>query len=540
MRLNEDHAMIQSGHTPTRRQLLTMIGNAAGATAMVQAMSSMGLAAESDYRGPVELGGSRRGAKVVVLGAGLAGLTAAFELRRAGYEVRVLEYQNRGGGRCWTISGGDSFTEIGGDRIECSFTSGYLNPGPWRLPIHHYAVFDYCRKFGVPLQPFVMKNNKAYLHNSKAFDGRPQRIGDIETDVRGYVSELLAKSLRQGALDEAVGAEDQEMLLEGLKDWGVLDKDYRYVKSDAVGEHRGWDVLPGAGLMPEKEPSSPIALGPLLNSKLWRDLYAFNEYLHAPAMFEPVGGMARIADAFTERTRDLIRFNARVVRIAQQDDQVTVHYEDREGGGEMLEETADWCVCTIPLSILTQLDVDVSEAKKKAIAAVPYSSAYKVALEFRRRFWEEDEWIAGGITYTDLPIVQIAYPSYNFFDRGPGVIQAAYDTYTARKNYTYSFSALTHQERVMAALEFGSRIHPQYKKEFLSGVSCAWHRIPWTLGCYGQWTEELRAQHYRTLCEIDDRVVLAGEHCSHLPAWQEGAILSGLDAIRRLDQRENA
>ena len=527
-------------YMPTRRQLLTMIGQTAGATAMYQAMSSMGFAATSDYQGPVKLAGAKTGRKVVILGAGLAGLTAAYELRKAGYEVKVLEYQNRGGGRSWTINGGDSFTELGGHEVDCKFTSGYLNPGPWRLPIHHYALFAYCKKFNVALQPFIMKNNKAYLHNSQAFEGKPQRIGDVEADVRGYTSELLAKSLRQGALDESVSAEDQEKLLEGLKGWGVLDRNYRYVKSDELGSHRGWDVLPGGGLMPKEESSSPIAFGPLLNSHLWHQLYAFNEYDHAPALFEPVGGMGKLGDAFTEKTRDLIRFNARVFKIEQGENQVTVHYEDRTGGSDTYSEKADWCICTIPLSILSQLEVDVSDAKKKAIAAVPYASAFKVALEFKRRFWEQDEWIMGGISYTDLPIVQIAYPSYNMFSDGPAVVQAAYDTYTAGKNYTYSFNTLTPQERILAALEFGSQIHPQYKEEFISGTSCAWHRIPWTLGCYGQWTEDLRAQHYDTLCEIDGRIVLAGEHCSHIPAWQEGAILSGLDAIRRLDARENA
>ncbi len=526
--------------TPTRRQLLTMIGHAAGATAMYQAMTSMGFAATSDYTAPVELGGAKNGTKVVILGAGVAGLTAAYELRNAGYQVKVLEYQDRGGGRCWTINGGDSFTELGGEEVTCDFTSGYLNPGPWRLPIHHYAVFDYCRKLGVELEPFIMKNNKAFLHNSQAYDGKPQRIGDVETDIRGHTSELLAKSVQQGALDEQLSLEDQEKLLEGLKGWGVLDKDYRYVTSDALGGHRGWEVLPGGGLMPEKKPTSPMEFGPLLHSDLWQMLYTFNDYGHAPAMFQPVGGMGKIGDAFTEATRDLIRFNSRVFKIEQGEDQVTVHYEDREGSGETYQETADWCICTIPLSVLAQLEVDVSDAKKKAIAAVPYASAFKVALEFKRRFWEQDEWIAGGISYTDLPIVQIAYPSYGYFSDGPGVVQAAYDTYTAGKNYTYSFNTLSPEQRIEAALEFGSQIHPQYREEFLSGTSCAWHRVPWTLGCYGQWTEELRAAHYETLNEIDGRIVLAGEHCSHIPAWLEGAILSALDAIKRLDARENA
>jgi monoamine oxidase len=83
----------------------------------------------------------------------------------------------------------------------------------------------------------------------------------------------------------------------------------------------------------------------------------------------------------------------------------------------------------------------------------------------------------------------------------------------------------------------GSRIHPQYPDEFENGVAVAWHRVPFTLGCAGYWTEKTRAEHYDDLCQIDGRIVLAGEHASYLPAWQEGAILSSLDAITRLHDR---
>ena len=102
---------------------------------------------------------------------------------------------------------------------------------------------------------------------------------------------------------------------------------------------------------------------------------------------------------------------------------------------------------------------------------------------------------------------------------------------------SYKFNSLTQKERIQAALEYGKRIHPQYTKEFRSGTSVAWHRIPWSLGCYGLWSESSREQYYDTLCAIDHRTVLAGEHCSHIPAWQEGAILSGLDAAKRLHQK---
>ena len=98
----------------------------------------------------------------------------------------------------------------------------------------------------------------------------------------------------------------------------------------------------------------------------------------------------------------------------------------------------------------------------------------------------------------------------------------------------YEFTAMKPEMRVQKVLEYGSKIHPQYKDEFENGISVGWHRVPWTNGCYGLWTPESRQQHYQNLCEIDGRIVLAGEHASHIPAWLEGAILSSLDAIKRL------
>src|SRR5580693_8665585 len=107
--------------SPSRRDLLRMIGVTAGSAAMYQAMSSLGFAAESSYRGPIELEGAPKGASVLILGAGIAGMTAAYELRNAGYRVQVLEYNGRAGGRNWTLRGGDRYTELGGDTQECRF-----------------------------------------------------------------------------------------------------------------------------------------------------------------------------------------------------------------------------------------------------------------------------------------------------------------------------------------------------------------------------------------------------------------------------------
>jgi monoamine oxidase len=175
----------------------------------------------------------------------------------------------------------------------------------------------------------------------------------------------------------------------------------------------------------------------------------------------------------------------------------------------------------------------VGSSMKQAIAAVPYASAVKVGLQFKRRFWEQDEQIYGGITYTNLPIMNIAYPNSGFQSSGKGVLLGCYTWGTNAMKLT----ALSPEERVKRVLDYGSQIHPQYHQEFDNGVAVAWHRSPFTMGCFGMWSDESRAAHYDNLCQIDGRIALAGEHASFLGGWQEGAVTSSLDAIGRLHQR---
>jgi len=99
------------------------------------------------------------------------------------------------------------------------------------------------------------------------------------------------------------------------------------------------------------------------------------------------------------------------------------------------------------------------------------------------------------------------------------------------------FTSLAPADRVQKALDYGAQIHPQYHQEFDNGVAVAWHRSPFTMGCFGMWSAETRAQHYEHLCQIDERIALAGEHASYIGGWQEGAVTSALDAVGRLHQR---
>ncbi len=516
----------------SRRELLTMIGAAAGSAALYQAMTTLGHAQPSPYQGPVKLQGDPGTVKVLILGAGLAGMVAALELRAAGYEVEVLEYREKAGGRCWTLRGGDTYTELGDFRQDIGFAEGnYFNPGPWRIPHHHHAILDYCRRLDVKLEPFIQKNHNAYLHSTTAFGGKPQRFREIATDFRGHTSELLAKAVNQGNLDEMVSQEDKEKLLEALRTNGMLDKDFGYVKSQHTSEFRGFQTWPGGGAKPNPIPSDPIAPGDILQSGLWRWLGVAETVDHQETMFQPVGGMDMIAQAFEREIKDLIRYNAKVTSIKQDETGVTAIYQDISTEGEPLEARADWCICTIPFSILGQIENNFSDGIKSVIDKVQYAGAVKIGLEFNRRFWEEDEHIYGGISYTDLPIALIGYPSSDYLSTGKGVLVGAYNWDTA----AYQFASMSPEERISKALEDGAMIHPQYRKEFSSGASVAWYRVPWALGCYGVWDD--READYTQATALDGRTLMAGEHISNLPGWQEGAILSGLEAITRLHAR---
>lgn len=517
----------------SRRQLLAMIGKATSAGVMYQAMTSLGYAAESDYQGPITLSGSPKGASVIILGAGLAGMTAAYELRKAGYKVQVLEYRDRAGGRSWSLRGGDTYTELGGFTQHCGFDKGlYINPGPWRVPYHHRALLDYCKRFGVKLEAFVEFNANSLLHNSQAFGGKPQRFRHIMSDFNGYTSELLAKATQQDSLDKAVTKDEREMLLEALKNWGALDKNYAYTPATASAM-RGYSKDPNGGPDGAPQPSTPISREDILRSGLWRQLNFPLSYEYAQTLFQPVGGMDMIAKAFARETSAMIRFNVKVVEISQNESGVTVTYVDAQKGGAPKQAKADWCVCTIPLSVLSQVKNNFSSPMQAAIDAVPYAPAIKVGLQFKRRFWEDDDAIYGGISFTDLPIGQISYPSTDYLKPGKGVLLGAY-MFGAN---AVEFTALDPAERVKRAVTYGAQLHPQMTREFDNGIAVAWHRVPWTLGCYGMWKDDTRKQHYKNLCAIDGRTVLAGEHCSYVNAWQEGAILSSLSAIQRLHRR---
>ena len=523
-----------SDTAPSRRSLLSMIGVVAGSAAMYHAMTEMGYAQGSDFHGSPKLSPPPPGTSVLILGAGVAGMVAAMELRDAGYQVRVLEYNGRPGGRNWTLYGGDTYTELGGATQQVQFDKGqYINPGPWRLPYHHHGILHYANRLGVAMEPFIQVNYNAYVHSTDHYGGKPQRYRHVQTDFQGHVAELLAKCTRQNALDQAVSKQDREMLMEALRNWGTLDQDYQYKASFTNSMRRGFTVDPGGGINSVPVPSEPSALSDVLQSGLWSAIAAAQNYEMQSTIFQPKGGMGMIGKAMGKELGPLIEYNCKVIDIRQDGKGVTVTYVDSRKGGEKRTASAGWCICTIPTPILSQIPMNVGPEMKAAIDQLPYVAAIKIGLQFKRRFWEQDEQIYGGHSYTNLPITQIGYPMWDYFSKGKGVLLGAYTF----GRHAYTASAKSPEDRIKDALLHGSKIHPQYMAEFENGVAVAWHRVPWALGCQGGWTDEARDKHYNNLCALDGRIMLANEHASRLPGWQEGSVLSALDAIGRLHAR---
>ena len=243
---------------------------------MYQAMTSLGFASETNYKGPIKLSGDAKGASVLILGAGLAGMTAALELRAAGYKVQVLEFNSRAGGRNWTLRGGDSFTELGGATQTCGFEDGlYINPGPWRIPYHHRALLDYCKRLGVALEPFVQLNHNALLHASSGV--RRQAAAHPRHQDRFSGPRLGAARQGDAARQARRGGDDgrQGNPAAGAAILGRARQELRLQANLISAAYRGYAKDPGGGLGAAPVAGEAIKLPDILKSRLWGYLRNF-------------------------------------------------------------------------------------------------------------------------------------------------------------------------------------------------------------------------------------------------------------------------
>jgi monoamine oxidase len=504
----------------TRRQFLARLGMASGGGAVLGAMGAWALMEGPPARRPF-LRGRPGDTRILIIGAGISGLTVGYELDKLGYDYQILEARDRVGGVVWTVRRGTELTEIGGERQICTFDEGqYFNAGPWRIPGTHTNILDYCRELRVPLEPFVNFNDETYLYfegdHVGPLSGRRVRLREVKADMRGHTAELLAKAVDQRSLDLPLTEEDIEQLLSYLVQEGYLET------PDLV--YRGGTARGPGG-------EGPYDLSALLASGFGNRFRSVRDGSFGRAAFQPVGGMDQIAAGFERAIGHRITLGAEVQSIRQTEDEVRVTWLDRRSG-RVRELTAEQCVVCIPISVLRGIEVNFSDEMAEAVSLVNYNQAGKIGLQMARRFWEEDDGIFGGIAATNLPLGQLSYPANDFLSE-KGVLLGFYANGRTRGPNETPLVDLSVAERVEHVLRHATKLHPQIRQEYESAFCAFWERIPYSEGAYATGTGPLRER----LTTPDGRIHIGCAATSSSPAWFQGAIAGAWRAAEAVHER---
>ncbi len=503
----------------TRRAFLERLGAVGGYSAAYLGMEAMGLLNTPAAAEPFELPqGAGNGRSVVILGAGIAGLVSAYELKQAGWDVTVLEARDRIGGRVWTVRGGDRIQQIGRPDQLCQFSDGlYLNAGAARIPTAHQTILGYARRLNVPIEVMVNADRAARVDAG----GRVVSERRLIADMRGRLSELLAKAIDRGALNQELSAGERTMMRQFLGFYGELNERGEYTPSGRSGyvEHPG-----GYNAVGRTETAMPLS--EFFANRSYGMPLVFEEFFDQQApMFQPVGGMDRIADAIYRQVRRQVRLSTPVTAIRRQGNAVRI--EHARGVTE-----ADYCICTLPVNLLARIPNDFSPAKQAAMRDVPYGPSVKAAFE-SRRFWE-DEGIYGGLAWTDQINENVMYPSGNWHG-DKGVLVAAYSAGWLDDQNPARFTELSHEERFRLCREVVERLHPGRSRELANPVTVAWRLTPYSEGVgpiAPDWFQPTRPARYTELLRPEGPIFFAGEHLSYILFWQEGAALSAHEAMR--------
>lgn len=523
----------------TRRALILRLAGLGGLGAAYEALAALDFiktpeAAEAPTLPP----DTGRGRRVVILGAGMAGLSAATELDRAGFDCVILEAASRPGGRVLTLRRGDAFRETHDAREQrCAFDAGlYFDAGASRIPHNHTRVIGYCRRFGVALQPHVFTSRANLVHSSHLGGGRTVRLRRVLYDLQGHVAELLAKCSRTPGIDLPVKEADIEALREMLRRMGGLGRTRwgaagRFAYTNREG--RAGFASPPSGPGEPGTPLSPMALDDILRSNVWNGfLFADSQPAFQASLLEPAGGMDRLVRAFLRQPSrgggpldGLVHFGAKAREIAVSPDKVTIGYEV---AGSLRTITADHCISTLPAPVLKGLKSNLPGAFKAALDGLWPVSAGKVAWQ-AERFWETEDQIFGGISWTTDTIRQIIYPSHGFLTP-KGILTGAY----VHGPGAAEFNARPVAERLALAKAQGAKLHAGFEKRVTHGLAIGWNNMEFAQTAWIDAAHPEFDRHARTLARPQGRFHMAGDQLTRLSGWQEGAILSAWNAVHAI------
>ena len=555
--------MSKEGTGVSRRNFLQMVGAAGGAAAVHETMVAMGLMRHpSAWAGPAKVDPNQgKGKPVLVLGSGVGGLWLAWRLLESGYRVTLVEAQGRLGGRNHTGRQGSKIFEEGAPPQECEFDKGlYINLGPGRIPYHHVRMMNLCKELDVELEVYVHTSNVNLLgtEGMETYDRRR-----LEFDAQGYISELLAKAINQGALDQELTEGDRDKLKSLLRVFGDLNKRFQYEGTTRAGCCGPPNVR--RGCPDPRNRLAPLGLDALLNSEFWNPcrlglnesnttceptnlsygFYQVDDLLWQTTSFQPVGGMDRIVYALKDRLEQggakiILEAPVRSIEFDKQTGLVQVGIEGKP------PVSGEFCASNIPFSMYNKISTPNADPEyRAAISRRTFSNACKVGWQANRRFWELDQQIYGGISWVQHSITQMWYPSYDYFTSN-GTLTGAYNYGDTAKK----FGELSFDQRLDLAYEGGQALHGEaftraVPKEL--GVSIAWQKVRYQRGCGAQWilagddaaTRAQKTRDYNRLLDsdLDGRFYALGDQISTLPGWQEGALMSAEHVLQQINAR---
>ena len=430
-------------------------------------------------------------ARVVVVGAGLAGLRAATLLRQAGRQVVVLEARERSGGRVLTV--------------RAPFDDGLVGEaGPIRIAGAHRAVLRAVREHRLTLVPFESSN------------GAPLDPAPGTTGLRPDERSLSARAM----LERYVGA-----VPDNLAEPAASDATYATWREYDRVTWPEWLLQRGASqdavrLMTQGGDSS--ALSALYMLRQFAMLRASSQ------LFKIAGGMDRLPQAMTQALGDIVRYQSPVVRISRAAGSLSIEFET---AGRLERIAADRVVLTVPLTTLRQIEFRprLSAAKEKAIGAPPYYPGVRILLQSRDRFWNR-AGLNGSARTARAEIWDAAYDRQGPAPRSSkGPVRGLLGATTGA-----SFAGKTDAQSLAFGVDLVADAFPGIRSAFEKGIVHQWAQDRWSQGAFVAFAPGQMTALLPEIARPDDRVHFAGEHTSSWMGWMEGALESGERAAREI------
>ncbi|KAK7803440.1 hypothetical protein U0070_023750 [Myodes glareolus] len=469
---------------------------------------------------------------VVVIGAGLAGLTAAKTLQDAGHKVTVLEASNHIGGRVVTVRNKEE--------------GWYFELGPMRIPESHKLTHAYVEKFGLKLNKFIQHdNNTWYLFNNQRY--RAWEV-DANPEILGYPTNPTEKNkTAQNLFDQAVIKQPgcpgrlEAQLDEDLSSFLQIKQDVKTSNcSQLMSLYDSYSTK--AYLVKEGKLSKGAIemIGDLLNEdpgyhkSLLESLRSPSTYSRTDEYSEITGGFDQLPNGFNASLKSgTIRLRSRVEAVVRNGSKVEVLYRTDEPIFPLRKLTADYVInsASAKATRLITFQPPLSPDKAHALRSVHYTSATKVVFVCNERFWEQDG-IRGGNSITDRPSRFIIYPSHSL-PGGKGMLLASYTV----GDDSLFFAVMKPDQVVNIILDDLAAVHHIPKEELKRMCPKAtvkhWGSLdPLTIGAFAVFTPYQFVDYLKQLSQPEGRIHFAGEHTDLPHGWLDTAIKSGLRAAK--------